>query len=145
VRVPSNLKPGQSTFNMTPMIDVVFLLIIFFMVATRFSDLEQNIELELPEVASDSLDRAPPQPRTVVVFADGHVELDSRTVTLDELKGSLAAQQQTDPNTSVVVRGDSRCEFQHIASAMAACRDAGISELGITVRMASSPPTATPR
>ena len=135
----------QPTLNLTPMIDVVFLLIIFFMVATRFSDLEQNIELELPEVASDRLDRPPPQPRTVVVFADGHVELDSRTVTLDELKGSLAAQQQTDPNTSVVVRGDASCEFQHIASAMAACRDAGISELGIAVRMASSPPTATPR
>jgi biopolymer transport protein ExbD len=130
------------TLNLTPMIDVVFLLIIFFMVASRFGDLEQNIELELPEVASTPSERIPPKPQTVSVFADGHVELDGQSLTLEELKHRLAARRQRDPEISVVVRGDASCEFQHIAATMGACRNAGISELGISVRIATSSGTA---
>ena len=68
----------QPTLNLTPMIDVVFLLIIFFMVATKFSELEQNIELEVPEVASAGTNRTPATPRTVAVYEDGHIEVDGQ-------------------------------------------------------------------
>ena len=61
----------QPALNLTPMIDVVFLLIIFFMVATKFSELERNIELTLPEVAAPAALTAPPRDRVVNVFADG--------------------------------------------------------------------------
>ncbi|MCH2116108.1 MAG: biopolymer transporter ExbD [Pirellulales bacterium] len=128
----------QPTLNLTPMIDVVFLLIIFFMVATKFSELEQNIELEVPEVASAGANRTPATPRTVAVYEDGHIELDGQQATLQELRSRLAANRAQDPDLNVVVRGDGQCDFQHIASAMAACRDAGVAELGITVRVGDS-------
>jgi biopolymer transport protein ExbD len=128
----------QPTLNLTPMIDVVFLLIIFFMVATKFSELEQNIELEVPEVASAGTNRTPATPRTVAVYEDGHIELDGQQATLHELRSRLAANRAQDPDLNVVVRGDGQCDFQHIASAMAACRDAGVAELGITVRVGDS-------
>jgi biopolymer transport protein ExbD len=73
--------------NLTSMIDVLFLLIIFFMVATKFDELERNIQVAVPQV-------------------------------------------------SVIIRGDAKCAFQDVASALAACREAGISELGITLRIA---------
>ena len=125
----------QPHLNLTPMIDVVFLLIIFFMVATRFSELERNIELEVPQVASAGSARTPPTPRTVGVFADGHMELNGHTLTASELSDRLTTARSTEPDLQVVIRGDARCEFQHIASAMGACRDAGVSELGVTVRI----------
>ena len=128
----------QPTLNLTPMIDVVFLLIIFFMVATKFSELERNIELEVPEVASAGTSRTPPAPRTVAVYEDGHIELDGQQTTLQELRTQLAANRAQDPDLNVVVRGDGQCDFQHIASAMAACRDAGVRELGITVRVGNN-------
>ena len=128
----------QPTLNLTPMIDVVFLLIIFFMVATKFSELEQNIELEVPEVARAGANRTPATPRTVAVYEDGHIELDGQQATLQELRSRLAANRAQDPDLNVVVRGDGQCDFQHIASAMAACRDAGVAELGITVRVGDS-------
>ena len=128
----------QPTLNLTPMIDVVFLLIIFFMVATKFSELEQNIELEVPEVASAGTNRTPATPRTVAVYEDGHIELDGQQATLQELRSRLAANRAQDTDLNVVVRGDGQCDFQHIASAMAACRDAGVAELGITVRVGDS-------
>lgn len=121
--------------NLTSMIDVLFLLIIFFMVATKFDEFERNIDVAVPQVA-DAGDASPPQQTLAVnVFADGHVELDGRSVALDELTQRLAAARGLgDP--SVVIRGDAACPFQHVAAALAACRQANISELGISVRLA---------
>lgn len=128
----------QPAPNLTPMIDVVFLLIIFFMVATKFSELERNIELEVPEVASAGSDRTPLKPRTVAIYDDGRIELDGQEVDLEHLGTQLAQARAADPDVTVIVRGDAQCEFQHIASAMGACRSAGVSDLGITVRIGSA-------
>ena len=62
----------QPQLNLTPMIDVLFLLIIFFMVATTFGDLERNMELQVPEVAEAGDSVRPAKPLVINVFADGH-------------------------------------------------------------------------
>ena len=67
MRIPSSQSRREMRINMTPMIDVVFLLIIFFMVATKFTELERNIDLEVPQVAAAGDTQSPPQPRTVAV------------------------------------------------------------------------------
>jgi biopolymer transport protein ExbD len=124
------------TLNLTSMIDVLFLLIIFFMVATKFDEMERNVEVAVPEVAQAGEGLSPPQPVVVTVQEDGRVELDGAAVTIDELTSRLAAGRTPLSEPSVVIRGDAKCEFQHIASALSACRQAGVSELGITVRLA---------
>ena len=60
--------------NLTSMIDVLFLLIIFFMVATKFDEMERNIEVAVPEVAQAGDDTPPPRPLVVTVLADGSVD-----------------------------------------------------------------------
>ena len=131
----------QPSLNLTPMIDVVFLLIIFFMVATKFSERERDIELELPEVAAASALTSAPKQRVVTVSAEGEVTLDGEDLSLESLTSSLVAAQREYPNTSVVIRGDATCAFQHVAATLAACKDANISDLGITVRLASGAPS----
>ncbi len=126
----------QPTLNLTPMIDVVFLLIIFFMVATKFDEMERDIELELPQVAAASPLTSAPKSRVVVVHADGRIQLDQQDVSLAEMTKQLTAARREYPRTSVVVRGDATGAFQHVAGALAACQEAGILELGITVRIA---------
>lgn len=126
------------SLNLTPMIDVVFLLVIFFMVATRFTELERNIELELPQVAAAGAAATPPAPRVVAVTADGTVLLDEAPVTLAELTTQLATSVREQSDVQVVIHGDSRTAFQHIAAALAACREANVSELGITVEVAAA-------
>jgi biopolymer transport protein ExbD len=128
--------------NLTPMIDVLFLLIIFFMVATTFGDLERNMELKVPEVTEAGDSVPPAKPRVINVFADGRLDLDGQIVTLDELQTQLAAAREQAGSMTVVIRGDAACEFQCVADALAACRSANISELGITVRIASGGGTA---
>jgi biopolymer transport protein ExbD len=118
------------------MIDVLFLLIIFFMVATKFDEMERNIDVAVPEVAQAGDSSPRREPLVVTVLADGKADLDGTRVTFAELTSRLAAARTPLTEPTVIIRGDAQCAFQHVASALAACQQAGISDLGITVRLA---------
>ncbi len=141
--MPLKLSQHDETpaLNLTSMIDVLFLLIIFFMVATKFDEMERNVEVAVPEVAQAGEATPPPRSLVVAVLADGSVELDGTSVSLVDLTSRLAAARTRLSEPSVVIRGDAGCAFQHVASALAACQQAGISDLGITVRIARAGPT----
>ncbi len=124
--------------NLTSMIDVLFLLIIFFMVATKFDEMDRNIQVAVPQVAQAGEDTPPPRPLVVTVLADGKMDLDGKAVTETELTSRLAAARTPLTDPTVVIHGDAKCAFQHVAAALGACRQAGISELGITVRIAAT-------
>ena len=126
----------QPSLNLTPMIDVVFLLIIFFMVGTKFTELERKIALEVPQVANtDALTQAPER-RVINVYRDGRIELDREFITVDQLVEALSRAKSEYADIGVLVRGDGEGEFQSVASVLGACRQAGISEMGIAVRLA---------
>jgi biopolymer transport protein ExbD len=125
--------------NLTPMIDVVFLLIVFFMAAAKFSDVERDIDLKLPEVAKADAANTAAKARQVAVFAGGRISLDREDVTLAELGERLTAAVKEQPGLSVVILGDAACNFQHVAEALAACKEAGISQLAVSVRVAQGP------
>ncbi len=125
----------QPSMNLTPMIDVVFLLIIFFMVGTRFVDNEKKIQLKLPSVAKVESSAALSRKRVVHVMQDGKIQLDDSPITLDELTATLRETRERNPNVNVAVRGDADGAFQHVASVMAACRAAGVTNLAISVRV----------
>lgn len=122
--------------NLTSMIDVVFLLIIFFMVAAKFSDDERQLDVRVPQVSSPSALTPPPQAREVAVQADGVLELDGQPATPAELTSRLAAALGEYPDLKVIIRGDAEAAFQHVAEALAACQEAGVAELAISVRVA---------
>jgi biopolymer transport protein ExbD len=125
--------------NLTSLIDVVFLLIVFFMGASKFADASRDVELKLPEVAEGDSLAMPSKNREVAVHADGRVTLDNTTVTLAELTSKLAESQKLRPGQSVVILGDAGCAFQHVAAALAACQEAGVSDLAVSVRVARAP------
>ncbi len=120
--------------NLTPMIDVVFLLIIFFMVGTKFADMERNVQLEVPRVSRLGAMTNAPDKRVVSVYRDGTILLDQQRVTLDDLGGALRSVTEQYPDLGVIVRGDAEGCFQNVASVLTACREAGIRDLGISVR-----------
>ncbi|MAT72527.1 MAG: biopolymer transporter ExbD [Planctomycetaceae bacterium] len=126
------------SLNLTPMIDVVFQLIVFFMVATKFTELERDIQLNLPEVSQAAAMTAAPKAREIVVLADGRYLLDGQESALEEMTSLLAAAKSEYHGVEVVIRGDATCAFQHVASAMAACQKAGVTELNVSVRVAGA-------
>ena len=120
--------------NLTPMIDVIFNLIIFFMVCTSFSETERKVDVSVPKVGDVRTLSDAPQRRVINVHRDGQITLDSQPVTLPQLSTRLADDQQQYRELGVVVRGDADGPFQNVAAVLTACRRAGISEMGISVQ-----------
>jgi biopolymer transport protein ExbD len=124
------------TLNLTSMIDVTFLLVIFFMVGTKFADMERDISIQVPQVTDNGALTPAPEKRVVNVYRDGRLSLDREFVTLEELQARLAEARAEYEGLGVIVRGDAEGPFQNVASALNACRQAGIAEMGISVRLA---------
>ncbi len=127
----------QPTLNMTPMIDIVFLLIIFFMVGTRFSDLERKLGLQVPEVTDHGALTAAPERRVVNVYRDGRIELDDQIVSLEVLRDRLADARRQYAELGVLVRGDGTGPYQNVAAVLNACTQAGIRDLNLSVQIKS--------
>jgi biopolymer transport protein ExbD len=119
--------------NLTPMIDIVFNLIIFFMVSTRFTEIERKVDLSLPEVGGVAGLSELQKNKTINVFRDGTITLDSQTVSITELRGLLATAHRQYEGLQVTIRGDGLATHQSVAAVMTACQQAGIVEMGIAV------------
>jgi biopolymer transport protein ExbD len=124
----------QPTLNLTPMIDIVFLLVIFFMVGTKFAEMERNITLDVPGVRDASRLAATPESRVINVHRDGTITLDQEQLTLDQLAARLRQPGHSEQLRPVVVRGDAAGPLQHVASVLGVCQQSGIPGVGIAVR-----------
>ena len=128
----------DTEMNMTPMIDIVFLLVIFFMVVTKFSEVEQQLELTVPKVSDMATTVSVVQRHVVGVFKDGTVSLDGELMDIQKLEEQLKVEQQGGDEVKVIIRGDAQGAFQNVASVLNVCRNAGVSDLGVSVRLASA-------
>jgi biopolymer transport protein ExbD len=127
------LADEEPSINMTPMVDVVFQLILFFLLGTKFTEMERKIGIEIPRVTEAQSLPAAPARQIVSVHGDGSVTLDGALVTLEELAARLAARRKESSDLGVLVRGAAAGQFQRIAEVLVACKQAGIQELGIAV------------
>lgn len=125
----------EPILNLTPMIDIVFLLVIFFMVGTKFSDAERQFEVKLPTV-SDALPLSElPDKIIVSVTQSGELYLGEKSITLKELEQELAVAHKRYQDQAVVVRGDAQGAYQNIMNILAVCHRVGITNLSLANRM----------
>jgi biopolymer transport protein ExbD len=128
------------TLNLTSMIDVMFCLILFLMAVTKFTELERKIDLQVPEVKDRGALTDAPAKKSINVYRDGVIEMDRQVIpNLQVLTSELAAAKRQYADIGVLVRGDGEGRFQRVAEVLNACKQAGISELGISVRLANPP------
>ena len=130
LKIPTDPEPSM---NLIPMIDVMLQLLIFFMLGTKFVEMERQVELEVPRVVDAVALSAAPERKVVNVYRDGAVTLDGKTVSLDELQQQLTSVRRQYSDLGVLVRGDSQGQFQPVADVLNVCKQAGIQELGIAV------------
>jgi len=122
------------TINLTPMIDVVFLLVIFFMVGSKFSEAESRIKVNVPSVGDmRSMTRAPDE-RVVAIDQDGTISLDGTAVTLTELTRILRQQHASYPGLKVAVRGEADGSLQQTVEVLHAVRISGVDQIGISTQ-----------
>ncbi len=121
----------ELTLNLTPMIDVVFLLLIFFMVATSFIDPEKEMDVDLPPALSgDALDEAPDE-ITINIMRDGRYLVAGAEVDRAGLDATLERAARRNPETPVTIRGDRLVHYEKVVSVMDACGVAGLTNLAV--------------
>jgi biopolymer transport protein ExbD len=128
----------QPTLNLTAMLDIMFLLLIFFVLNTKFLDDERQINLQVPQVNGQNKLAAADQQKTINVYRDGSIRLDGAAVTLPDLTARLAAARLRTKNLGVLVRGDGHGELQQVADVLTACKQAGVQDLAVSVRLTNT-------
>jgi biopolymer transport protein ExbD len=124
----------EVTVNLTPMIDVVFLLVIFFMVGANFGQGEQRIQGNVPGVGELRSMTRQPDERLVEVSGDGRVMLDSQPISLDQLAMQIRYAYHQYPQIRVAVRGDGDASFQQVAEVLQVIRSTGVQQMGIAAK-----------
>ena len=118
-----------SDINVTPLLDLAFVLLIIFMITTPL--LEQGLELELPGGGQPDQPLKKEDIRTVEVDQQGKYMLDGRALLLDEIEKKLVVGFAQNPNLLVYVRGDYRGQYGLVAEVLNRCQRNGINRVSL--------------
>lgn len=128
MKIPSQSTRSFVGFNMTPMIDVVFLLIIFFLVSSHLARRENRIPVELPAATSGQDDLTIPTPRvTLTIKLDESVLWAGQPIRVEELSQRLAAQREhLGDEMELRIRGDRRVPYRVVEPILDGAARAGV-------------------
>lgn len=127
----------EASINLTPMIDVVFLLVIFFMVGAKFSESEGRIDVSVAAAGQlQSIARTPDE-RLVEVDENNVISLDGNVVTKQQLSETLRAQYANYPGLKVAVRVHELADMRQFREVVHLVRQVGVDKLGIAFRSGS--------
>jgi biopolymer transport protein ExbD len=117
----------MTEINMTPLVDVMLVLLIIFIITIPV--LQHAVKVELPR-ASSSKEKAPPETLQLAVDGQGHFFLGKQPVAADALEDTLRTHASKDPQPQLYIRGDKNVPYEHVAQAMSAAQRAGLTKLG---------------
>jgi biopolymer transport protein ExbD len=127
--------------NMTPMVDVVLCLLVFFMAATRLYDWDENqFIVKVPEVAEAAPLTPAPQDMTLTIVSPGRVLIDDTNYDLATLTKTLREVRGRYADQGVLIRGDASLNYQDLADVLAVCESAGIRNVRLPVRPRENAP-----
>ena len=122
----SNRQPEPANMQLAPMIDIVFLLLIFFIVTWQFTKSETELSVSVP-TAREGADPERQSGEIVInILAEGTIRVEGATVDLEQLLAKLAPIAAAFENQPVRIRGDGGVEYQRIVEVIDTCQKAGI-------------------
>jgi biopolymer transport protein ExbD len=127
------LKTRQPEITMAPLIDIVFLLLIFFMVTTVFPE-NRGFIIEKPE--SEHSEQLKLKKITFTVNHAGEIQFQEKQITPEDVKRLVREQIRAAPDTSVLLQVDRRAQTQYLIKVMDACKLGGANRVGIATKPA---------
>jgi biopolymer transport protein ExbD len=120
------------SINLPSMTDIIFLLLIFFMVATVLKDSTRRLDVQLPEAGSGQ----PPEARalTIEMAAEGSISLNGEVVTQEQLERQLHSTTVVEEQRSVVIKADKRLAYGKVIEVMGLCQGVGITDIAVAVK-----------
>jgi len=120
----------MTELNITPLLDLVFVLLVIFIITTP--QLVNNLEINLPSGKPPPADNRPkPKPTRIEVNGTGTISLNDVVVTLPELKARLQQLKADNPDLGVVVKGEDEVDYQIMVDVMDTLRQLDITKMGL--------------
>ena len=133
----SERKRPPLILDLTPLIDVVFLLLIFFMVSTTFVQDAAGLKVDLPRSDAQDVIRAE-EDFSIRVGSDGSIQVGDEGVDLARLQERLVAAARKDPDTMVVLEADKDVDHGRVVQVLDLARELGLTRFAIATE-ANSP------
>ncbi len=124
-----NSHGTMNELNITPLLDLVFVLLVIFIITTP--QLMNNLEMNLPSPKPPPKSDQKPKFTRIAINAQGRITLDDQAVTLAQLKDRLAALKAENPDPAVVVKGADEVEFQGMVSVLDTLQSLDINKVGL--------------
>jgi biopolymer transport protein ExbD len=131
MRLPRR-EPTKARIEIIPMIDIIFFLLVFFMISTLFMTVNRALPVNLPKAASSQRDLR--DSFNITVTQDGTLFLNKVPITLSELGQRVKAGIEQEPELVVIINADDQALHGAIVAVMDEVRLAGVSRLAIAVR-----------
>jgi biopolymer transport protein TolR len=130
----SRSSPGSiAQINVTPLVDVMLVLLVIFMVTAPI--IQQGVTVELPKTRAAPISSAE-EPLVVGIAKSGGIYLNDNPIALEDLRAKLVAIAQARPDHQVLLRADRSVPYGDVVRVIAAVKEAGVSRLG----MVTEPP-----
>lgn len=126
--IRSNSASEGVALDMTPIIDCVFNLLIFFLVATTFQQAEREMSIALPQARSGAPVSAMLREIVINVDREGRIVTGGRTVSPEELAGVIKSAVAGNPQQKVTVRGDRNAAYAHVVRVLDICKANGVQQ-----------------
>ena len=123
------------TLSLTPLIDVVFLLLIFFLVTSKFDEEERRLPIELPVATNATPMTQKPREVTIDIDREGNFFVNGNRQSIEQVEATLRRAVATNPtNQAVVIRADATVPFQPVVTVMDLCNRTGVSDYSVTTK-----------
>ena len=122
----------MAELNITPLLDLVFVLLVIFIITTP--QLMNNLQLTLPSGKPPPKDPHPPKIHHINLDAQGVISLDDAVVTVPQLKKQLTDMKSDDPDLKVVVKGDDQVDYQHMVYVLDTLQTLDITKVGMATQ-----------
>jgi biopolymer transport protein ExbD len=129
--VGSEDKDVYDEINITPMLDLAYVLMVIFIIMTTAS--VQGITVNLPK-ASQTPSLAKPQTKAITITGDGTIFLDTYPVTLPELESLLRQYKAVNPALPVIIKADAAIEYQRVVDVLDLMGRLEITQLGLVTQ-----------
>ena len=119
----------MSELNITPLLDLVFVLLVIFIITTP--QMMNNLEMTLPSPKPPPPTQEKPKIHQINVQASGQITLNDQNVTVAELKAGLQSLKANDPDLKVVVKGSDEADYQNMVAVLDVLRQLDITKVGL--------------
>ncbi len=134
-KVSRSQHSSLNELNITPLLDLAFVLLVIFIITTP--QLVNNLELNLPSAqVPPPQPKEPAKPNQLVVAATGAVSLNGQALTFEQLRGSLTAMKNANPDVALVIKGARDTDYQHVIRVLDLIQQLDITKMGLATETA---------